>query len=33
MAPKVPSAMTAGQWRNFQYAWMKWAAQVWEACR
>lgn len=33
MAPKVPSAMTAGAWRNFEYTWMKWSARIWEVCR
>ncbi len=33
MAPKVPMAMTAGAWRDFEYTWMKWAAREWRACR
>ena len=32
MAPKAPSSMTAGQWRNFEYQWMKWSARERREC-
>lgn len=32
MAPKSPSLMTAGQWRQFEYDWMKWCNRKIDAC-
>jgi hypothetical protein len=33
MPSKAPRDMTAGQWRDFEYRWLKWLDQKLEACR
>jgi hypothetical protein len=32
VAPKPPLSMTAGQWREFEYTWMKWCNRKQDAC-
>ena len=33
MPSKAPNAMTAGQWRDFEYQWLKWLDKKLEACK
>lgn len=33
MPSKAPKDLTAGQWRQFEYTWLKWFDRKMEACR